>query len=80
MTMKTSTIASISVCSTCSIERLTKSEVSYGADQLMPSGKYCCSSAMRALTAFATATALPLLDSCTAIPVVDSPFRRADVM
>ena len=79
MTMKTSTIASTRVCSTWLMERLTKVELSYGDDQARPSGKYCASSFMRALTALATATALPSLESCTARPVLASPFRRSEV-
>ena len=45
----------------------------------MPAGKNFSSSAMRALTASAVASALPLGESCTPIPVEGLPFRRAEV-
>ncbi len=44
-----------------------------------PSGKYFDNAAMRVLMASAVASALPVGDSCTPMPVDGWPFRRADV-
>ena len=56
-----------------------KRELSYGISYFMPAGKYFDSSSMRARTAVAVASALPVGDSCTPMPVDGLPFRRAEV-
>jgi len=61
------------------IEMLTKREASYGIEYFTPDGKYVCSSSMRVFTAFAVASALPVGESCTPMPVAGLPFRRAEV-
>ncbi len=66
MTMKTSRIASPSVCTTSLIENLMNGVVSYGANHDTPCGKLGCSSSIFALTASATPSALAPVCSCTA--------------
>ena len=61
------------------MEILTKREASYGIEYFTPAGKYACSSSMRAFTAFAVASALPVGESCTPMPVEGLPFSRAEV-
>ena len=72
-------MASISVSTTWEIEMLTKRELSYGIDHFTPCGKNLESSSMRARTALAVASALPVGESCTPMPVDGLPFRRAEV-
>jgi hypothetical protein len=45
----------------------------------MPGGKYCSSSCILARTASAVASALPLGESCTPMPVEGLPLSRAEV-
>ena len=56
-----------------------KRELSYGISYFMPFGKYFDSSSMRLCTAVAVASALPVGDSCTPMPVDGLPFSRAEV-
>ena len=54
-------------------------ELSNGTSYFTPCGKNLASSAIRVLTACAVASALPVGESCTPMPVEGLPFRRADV-
>ncbi len=79
ITTNTSAMASARVFTTSSMEMRTNFDVSKGMAQATPSGMYCCSSVMRARTALAVASALPVGESCTPMPVEVTPFSRDEV-
>jgi len=79
ITRNTSATASNSVTATWRIEMSMKRELSYGIAHCTPLGKKRESSSMRVRTAFAVASALPVGESCTPMPVDGLPFSRADV-
>ncbi len=56
-----------------------KRELSYGMSYLTPGGKYADSSFMRWCTSVAVASALPVGESCTPMPVDGLPFSRAEM-
>src|SRR5215213_155615 len=74
ITRNTSIIASTSVSTTDSTDALTNGVESYGTDQAMSCGNPTASSAMRAFTALATASAFAPGVSWIAMPAAGCPF------